>query len=330
MAYSSQNDVLEKFYQRFAASDGSHLRSVRSDHHQYIETMAKKLQAMNPTLYSNIRREFAGSSYDGTSVGQNFDLDTQLVMNCSGLREVESAYPGFVYLYADGATSAQRFSQYAGVNGKLSSAVARSKLFGDLKKCLNDMNRESFDKSVVLRMNGTAIQQDVRGKLVYSIDTVLTLENVSFGGQKLYYIPKPKYGDTFLWRRSYSFKEKSSIIELDKEDNGIRRKLIQILKAVKNQDTSLQSLTSYHMKTAVLVTNDENSSVSWNTQNLAQRFGDIINKLVTTLNQGCLSHFFNSEINLYEDIQSITRINMANRLQRLHPDKSGFNSFFSQ
>src|SRR6218665_4147817 len=96
--------------------------------------------------------------------------------------------------------------------------------------------------------------------------------------------------DNLAWRRSFSIEEKEKILRAD-GNNGCRKKVLRILKVIKNREPGLAPLTSYHLKTALLWEMDEMRN-NWSEDDLVQKLIGILGQLEKRLTAGNLPHYF--------------------------------------
>ena len=206
----------------------------------------------------------------------------------------------------------------------LSPRKIRHRFQSELQKSINTLGRSDEMK---LRSHGPAIQIDVyRGDsrcLWYSVDMVPGFQ-VDAPYEYHVYVAKPYKPTGFgwstqdshlTWRRSFSIEEKSKFKAIDR-GSGCRKKVVRMVKVLREIDATLKSLPSYIVKTVVM-NMDQRSGNDWSTSHLGRRFVDVLAALRDSLNTGYLSHYFfpgNDGLNLLADYPQSVRQNMAGRL----------------
>ncbi|XP_033120701.1 cyclic GMP-AMP synthase-like [Anneissia japonica] len=128
----------------------------------------------------------------------------------------------------------------------------------------------------------------------------------------------PENMHNYLWRESYSEKEKKIIKKMDKEDE-CRRTCLKILKTIrekKEKKASLleEALDSYHLKTCMLHLNDDKTIGPWDKDKLKYRFKDLLRKLLEFLEKKTMPNYHCSGVNLLSTIKNSQRIGIINWL----------------
>ena len=179
-----------------------------------------------------------------------------------------------------------------------------------------------IDDRIKLSYHGPAVQMDVMhwpntSEKFYSVDMVPMIEIPRGNDESEYYVAKPIKRLTShqdAWRKSFSLEEKRRLVTADK-DNGCRKQVFRVLKVIRNREAGLMQLTSYHLKTALLRTMDQQSK--WGTDFLGQRMMDVIGQLEKDLDNGDMRNYYLPEVNLLQGIGDDAVLNMHNRLKRM-------------
>ena len=225
-------------------------------------------------------------------------------------------------------------------NDVLLPQTARDKFHGELQLCLRECQKDALervsgagksweleqlchiDDRIKLLYHGPAVQMDVmhwpnKSEKFYSVDMVPTIEISRRNSESDYYVAKPikgQSGPQDAWRQSFSLEEKKRLVAADK-DNGCRKQVFRVLKVIRNREPGLAPLTSYHLKTALFRTMDQQSK--WGTDCLGQRLMDVIGQLEKDLDNGDMPHYYLPEVNLLQGIGDYAVLNMHNRLKRM-------------
>ncbi|NXT70780.1 MID49 protein, partial [Chaetops frenatus] len=99
-----------------------------------------------------------------------------------------------------------------------------------------------------------------------------------------------------LWLESFYRAEVSRVKELDAGDSGARQLCLRILNGVCRSQPSLQKLGGSPVTNAILHLSDTASD--WPEESLADRFQQVLEELVASLEKGVLPSYFNPKINL--------------------------------
>jgi len=250
-------------------------------------------------------------------------------------------------------TDAQQTNQFirtaVGRNNMLSAERLANKFMGKLQDCLNqcqwdalnDQHSPTWTSSsskefrqirdrIKLRDHGPAIQMDVMKsatstELFYSVDMVPTILIAGRNGKPEYYVAKPIKGTSgpqIQWRRSFSLAEKERLETMDR-DNGCRKQVLRVLKVIRNRDSSLAQMTSYHLKTVLFRMTDKLSDpAQWKSDCLGERLMDVIGQLEKELAAGDMPNYFLPGVNLLDGMKDIVIQNMCQRLRNLKNSKT--------
>ena len=256
--------------------------------------------------------------------------------------------PGYVTLRVTNLQNASKPIRVAvDERGCLSAVKLTNKFMGELQQCLQQCQEEAWSRDwptdsldeqwkleklrcikdrIKLRRHGPAVQMDVMHwpatpqKLFFSVDMVPAIQIPGRNDEDdRYFVPKPikKGSDQIEWRWSFSLKEKERLATLDRY-NGCRKQVLRVLKVIRNRDTALARLTSYHLKTALFRKIDElRDEVHWRSDRLGQRLMDVIGQMEKELSRGVMPHYFLPRMNLLCGIKDQAVDNMRCRLSRM-------------
>lgn len=136
-------------------------------------------------------------------------------------------------------------------------------------------------------------------------------------------MPKPFKGkryasnDEFLWRKTFSPKEKQLLASMDKEDQGYRHELLRIVKTVVKRPVTSLPLDSYHLKTAFMHF-IERGDLDWEKGDaLGENFFEFLKELQTHMVSRNLPHCWLRNVNVLDDFKEEVVQQMANRLRRI-------------
>lgn len=126
------------------------------------------------------------------------------------------------------------------------------------------------------------------------------------------------------WRRSFSIEERKMLKRADALDSGCRKKVLRILKVLRNWDVTLTKLSSYMFKTALLQEVRQKLTPNWRCDQLALRLMDVLGRLEECLNRGNMPHMFIHDMNLLDGIDPIVITNIRNRMRHLRTSDAEF------
>ena len=289
---------------------------------EHIEDQIMKYCRRNSTL-PILRLEYTGSVYERLKTEAADEVDVMVVLqtNTSEVALEVSEVPGYARLKAR-SDSKFRTRDYASAEGYLNPERLRDGWFYSLVVQAKN-NFSAPDVKLVVRAHGPAVQLDIVKKAtnqkLLSADLVPCFQI----GRDSYYVAKPYTGRKqvsnrdFLWRQSFSLKEKEILEHMDR-DSGCRHELLRIVKTIVNRErTSLGSLESYHLKTAFMhyMTKEVQG---WNGGSaLEKHFLGFLRALQNYLENGYLPHYWLPRVNLLEDINPVVTRNMADRVKRI-------------
>ena len=163
----------------------------------------------------------------------------------------------------------------------------------------------------------------------YSVDMVPMIEIPRGKDESEYYVAKPikrspgrrkakRYsGPQDSWRESFALEEKKCLETAD-DGNGCRKQVFRVLKVLRYRDISLNPLSSYHLKTALLRTMDRRrSSEEWKIECLGQRLMDVMGQLKQEMDNGYMHPYYSPDVDLLQGFKDAAILNIHNRLKRL-------------
>ncbi|CAH1774968.1 unnamed protein product [Owenia fusiformis] len=121
-------------------------------------------------------------------------------------------------------------------------------------------------------------------------------------------------GEESLWMISHCRLEKVTLKNIDRHDNGCRKKCIKILKTIRQHREQLRGLSNYAFKMIILKLNNERS---WLSKDLADCFVDSIKELHRSLEIQNLPSYFNKSVNIFASMSPIAMANMEGYLKRI-------------
>eukprot|EP00918_Siedleckia_nematoides_P068284 GHVU01148740.1.p1 GENE.GHVU01148740.1~~GHVU01148740.1.p1 ORF type:complete len:355 (+),score=26.69 GHVU01148740.1:31-1065(+) len=335
-SWHTSQDVLrslEEFQRRYARFHPD-LQSTKQTHNAIITEIRDYIKSQECELKIK-RLEFVGSAYGGVQIDDGeIEFDVLIILDGSGLHAESTVLDGYFLLEQSTALEAQsynrpRYDPY----GKISAQKMSDAFRGDLQRCLNKLPH--LENRIKLIQHGTVATQmyvykeghPCYGKPWYKVDMVPCIE---IGANR--FVAKPLNDDSVvpnvpdvssIWRQSFSVEEKELFSSLDGGDNGTRKVILRILKAMRKKDATLQGLTSYHLKTALILENRSSPS-SWNPGNLVPKMMAVMKRLEDSLANGYLPNAFCQGINLLKSISPATRNNIQMRLKGLRNSQVRF------
>jgi len=311
-------EAVKSFHDRRARQPN--MTEARRIHEMYTNEIAVALRS-NGTCH---RLEYTGSSYEGVKVHKtpddaDLEFDVMVILRGGQDLTAEQIYgkPGFVTLRR--RVQMQAMSMAADSSGRILASNTTSEFCSELQKIIN--KSANMKEKVKLRLHGPALQMDVyqdntQRQKIYSVDMVPTYE---VGG--CLFVAKPLKGestDLTAWRRSFSLQEKEKFEAMDR-DNGCRKQVLRVLKAIRNKEVVLNQMTSYHLKTALF--REVQSTNDWSYNRLGLRVLGVLKRLEDALTSKYMEHFFLPEINLLATMTPSSIVNMGDRIRRLRSSK---------
>jgi len=303
-------------------------------HTEIITKLAMLLRSKNACRHL----EYTGSSYEGVKVSKSsedhdLEFDIMVILEGGGKLRAEPLEGTPCYAQLKIPNSAQEdplfknVASYSGIVGFLTEAEwvlspekSAQRFFGMLQKCIDSI--ETTRGKIKLRQHGPAVQMDVYpdsgvflwGEKLYSVDMVPTYR---VNGQL--YVAKPLEKDkddvgNNAWRESFSLEEKAKLYSSDR-GNECRKRVLRVLKVIRNGEAGLKSLTSYHLKTALFWVMD-NRTISWSNEFIGARLMDVFVELEKSLSAGCMPHYFVHTVNILSHLSTSNMNNMRDRIKR--------------
>ena len=268
--------------------------------------------------------EYTGSFYEGlkTEAADEADIMVILKTPSTGIEVIQSKFPGYVRLRA---RNAQMFKKYLSPEGYINAKKLRNSWFQSLvRRAVNKIKQRSSYSEVplVVRSHGPAVQVDIFRK--GSDEKLLSVDLVpSFQVEESWYVPKPFRGkryasnNEFLWRKTFSPKEKQLLASMDREDRGCRHELLRIVKTIVKRPVTSLPLDSYHLKTAFMHF-IEKGGLDWaGGDALGENFFEFLKELQTRMVSRNLPHRWLRDVNVLDDFKEEVVQQMANRLRRI-------------
>ena len=130
-------------------------------------------------------------------------------------------------------------------------------------------------------------------------------------------------GEGDVWKVSFSKQEKEILKGID-SNNGCRRKVIRTLKAIFKQDSLLNNIPSYALKTALFHWIRYKPDVSWDRKEYVNRVFDMLALIQWYLDQNWLPNYFLPSQNLFRNCPPIVLDNIKNRIRGIRNNKNKF------
>ena len=358
MLWHSDPDVkitLQKYHDNKAKQPNEAIKHTKAAFETLMTNFRNYLQDKNVAE----RFEYVGSCYEDVRVNLPVEYDVVIVLkNGPFLQKVSKsttgtlAPSGFTYLQAASNDLAKFDKAYFVKNtNTVSSQLVKNKFQGFVDNWLTKININnelpSDISSVRRKAHGAAVQIDAYGSgsaIAFSVDLVpsFELDHLPQIEQRESYVAKQytnmNVDDKELaqnsWRRSYSVQDKHLFSNIDR-GSKIRKNILRILKAmVSSKDkprSDLARITSYHIKTAVLIEHDKYPD-SWSGEDLVPRFFGVLAILRDAMKEGVLNDYFSQQrgmqVNLIRDIPEITRNQIRNVLDDFYTKKNSFTNVF--
>ncbi len=251
------------------------------------------------------RREFTGSAYKGTRVGDSGDYDQLWIKrDLEVKRNPVPGIPGHFRMYRNGM--------------QVDPGKERNVLKGEVQKALNHFGLA--ERSVV-RDHIPAVQLDVyedpsRNRLIFSVDLVYTLD---IGGDNGYlYVPKG--GDA--WLQTVTPKEVSIMKRIDQGNNHWKL-CVKIIKLIRDKEPTLAPLSGYVYETALLEEHGEHPNPAARSKlEVTEIIKKLLTRVASAVEKGVMENYFLKRegqpgVNILPPLGAVTQQNIANRLRNL-------------
>ena len=178
----------------------------------------------------------------------------------------------------------------------------------------------------ILLNNNCQVDVDIVPAFVFKCTQILNLDNVEdelqlfwesyseaefeeFGpiaiDEKFFLIPKSKHHNSPQWRLSFPDMEKKILYQ-----HGCAKMVIKLLKYFRDCNHELQGLSSYSLKTLVMLMIRKNPTFEWREENLPNIFLDSLTHLHHMLENEFLPFYFHPQSNVIENLSKIHIFNM--------------------
>ena len=297
----------------------THARTLVKD---YIEGQVISF-CRDHSVIEILKLEYTGSFYEGlkTEAADETDIMVILKTPSTGIEVIQSQFPGYVHLRA---SSVQMFKEYLTVEGYINAKKLRNNWFYSLVHlAVNNIKPKSpySEVRLVRRRHGPAVQVDIFKKgsdeKFLSVDLVPSLQV-----EESWYVPKPFTGkryllkNEFLWRKTFSLKEKPHLASMDSGDQECKHELLRIVKTVVKRPVTSLPLDSYHLKTFMHYI--ERGDLDWvSSDALGKHFVGFLRELQTHMAGRNLPHYWLDDVNVLDDFKKGVVQQMAYRLRSI-------------
>ncbi|XP_033108690.1 cyclic GMP-AMP synthase-like isoform X2 [Anneissia japonica] len=287
---------------------------------EIVEEIKREFQQHNSGSPYNFGQIFhQGSSYEGLKVikADEFDLLVPLNLNNRDWKITTSSQrgtSGYYMITKQHGSSVATFDNFTEQGGLIPARV-RQNMQSVVQKAVNSMGGRHF--SINLRPTGPAITlhviYDYSKELSIDIVPCLQVNGRSFVAKSPPNSLRNTTSNVYdrMWRESFSDQEKEIINGMDGM-NECRRDCLKILKTIQKRRgiSQIGMLSSYHLKTCLLHLNNDQPDLTWNQEDLADRFEDLLNTLMKFLENRNMPNFFCRSVNLFDrhDTDSLKNI----------------------
>lgn len=277
----------------------------------------KREDKLFDSLYHSIY--YTGSFYQGLRISKPDEFDLNVVLNVQPehfsrltYKEDEDIPHGFARYCCDGNydNPEKKFFQ----NGCLSPELLRNWFKGVFSKALRKFENTYEEVNLFnCTESGPAMTLCVAlnnhgGEICIDLVPVVSVEK----NDHIFLVPKPHPSNVLNWRLSYPDVE----LGILKGKSG-PKKVIKFLKLLL-QNSSLQKMCSYYMKTLVMLEVDENGS--WGDRHVKLFVIKMLRDLQRAMQIGKLPSVHDREMNLISGIDDKIRINNFGRLKTIISD----------
>jgi hypothetical protein len=252
-------------------------------------------------------RVYAGSTFNDTQVLQPSDLDVFLTFEHHKTK-MQSVQAGYMTM------PLKRYRAKKGTPpDKLRFGRSDNELYISSLKVAEQM-WQLIDRALKIHPSAKIqpfVTEDGKAQIQVKLNelTVNLIPACYFDKEDLYLITRPYTNDIDpmadgLWRISYYNNERRILARMGSADRGARRRAFLCLKALVQQEHTLQGLTSYHIKSVLMHGFDDavDSTPRWQRNTIDNCFLEMLQDLSMFLDAGVLPSFFVRSHNLLENM----------------------------
>lgn len=318
-----RTDEARKMVREFHYDFAREPRAMDAARQRHTEIMAELEAYLKHEKGLLSRYEFTGSAYEGLKVaGKELEFDVMFVLKNGNQLRVEKDVTSSRYghLYPKDANATIHFKSVS-ERGEVLPFHVRDKFHGELQRWLNRRvaHNPALRGEIKIRYGGPAIRAVVYryGEEWFNVDLVPAYEVIN-GFERQLYVAKPRGDDDTLWRHSLSVEEKNRLQNIDGPDNGCRKKVVRILKVVRDKEPGLDKMVSFYIKNLIIeMTDSKVPRLDWSEKNFALRLRDVMIEMACRMDRGVLNHPCDDSMNILEDLSYPIRQNIATRLRRI-------------
>jgi len=321
--------LLAEFNATCAKQPVKQIKAARPQHEIYMKTLEKDLKASELCK----KLEYTGSMYEKLKITEDtLEFDVMFLIDGEDIEllNVEDR-PGYSYLHVKDGRDLSRYAKFIDSSNEL---VPDKMVVFFKNKVLEIISNMKESDNLKVGMNGAAVRLQVfkeNKDLWFEVDLVPAFEiKLEGSGKKVLYVAKPfkEYSNGAeakkSWRRSFSTEEKLKLEAIDK-NNGCRREVLRMVKALCKREPTLEKLTSFHLKTTLFhVVEQQMLEGEWNVGTITERVFDFLGFLEQFLEHGILSHYHIREMNILQDIKNDTINNIRCRIKTLRSSEKKF------
>ena len=326
-------DAVRQFHDRYATRPPDSAKAVELQTLLVLELEAE-LAVAQPDVYT--RFESTGAAHDGVKIAaddDDVDFDVLAILRGgAGLLATHASTPGCARLRQrpgielDAAVeNVLVFDGIFSVERVVGTARIAERLFEDVQRCVN--NSSTLSGKVKISRSGSAVRVEAYpDSTAFSWGTRLFVADVApsfevdgylYAGRSAAAGAETGGGDAApnAWSRCFAVQEKLRFDGMDR-DNGCRKQVLRVLKAVRTRDVRLaRLLNAYQLKTAFFRETDVQET--WTSGQLGQRTMEVLIRVEEALSAGALPHYYLPEWNLVGGLSSTAILQLRDRLRSL-------------